>query len=295
MRIAVVTVPYSTDIGRWGNARSPGTLIGAGLLDRLREQGHEVAEPVVIELPRAERTRDAVTNLGRIAHRQSQAVAAALQDPGTVVMVLGGNCTHAPGAAGGVVRALGGCGVAWFDAHGDMNTMATTTSGMWGGMPYAVMLGWDLDDWRESAGLTPAIAPEAAALIGTSDLDEGEVAALRSHPLAHLDARQISGDDVEAVIAAALGPRAGAAPAWYLHMDPDVAGPEAVPGGHTPAPYWPPRDKILRAVAETARRVNVRAFNPGFVDPGGDPEGRAAAFCIDVALTVVDAMRERGR
>jgi hypothetical protein len=47
-----------------------------------------------------------------------------------------------------------------------MNTMATTTSGMWGGMPYAVALGWDLDDWREAAGLREPVRPEAAALVG---------------------------------------------------------------------------------------------------------------------------------
>ena len=292
MRIGVVLVPFSTDIGRWGSAKGPEAYIRGGLLEQLKARGHDVGEPVTVQLANAERTRDTVTNLGKIAHRQADAVAAALRGDGDrVVMVLGGNCTHAPGTAGGVARALGGCGVAWFDAHGDMNTMATTTSGMWGGMPYAVMLGWDLDDWREAAGLERPVAPEAAALIGSSDLDEGEEQALATHPIAHLRASDISGEDVEARIRAALAPRSQSAPAWYLHMDPDVAGPDAYPGGHTPAPTWPPRDKLLRAVAETVRVVDVKAFNPGHFTPDQDVDGRAMQLGIDTAMTVVDNLR----
>jgi arginase len=292
VRIAVVLVPFSTDVGRWGSAKGPGAYLRGGLLEMLKARGHDVAEPVIVELPNAERTRDTVTNLGRIAARQSEAVAAAVS-AGAVAMVLGGNCTHAPGSAGGVARARGDCGVAWFDAHGDMNTMATTTSGMWGGMPYAVMLGWDLDDWRVAAGLARPVRPEAAALIGTSDLDPGEEQALARHPIAHLTAADISGEDVEARIRAALAPRAAAASGWYLHVDLDVAGPEAFPGGHTPAPTWPPRDKLLRAVAETARVLDVAAFTPGAFNPDGDLGGRAMRLGMDTALAIVDAITTR--
>jgi arginase len=40
--------------------------------------------------------------------------------------------------------------------------METTTSGFLGGMPYAVALGWDLDDWRLAAGLIGTSDPDAA-------------------------------------------------------------------------------------------------------------------------------------
>jgi arginase len=291
LRIGVVLVPFSTDIGRWGSAKGPEAYVRGGLLELLKARGHHVDEPVTVALANAERTRDTVTNLGKIARRQSDGVAAALGSGADLVMVLGGNCTHAPGTAGGVARALGGCGVAWFDAHGDMNTMATTTSGMWGGMPYAVMLGWDLDDWREAAGLERPVPAESAALIGSSDLDPGEIDALDSHPIAHLTAADISGEDVEDRIRTALAPRSATVPGWYLHMDPDVAGPDAYPGGHTPAPTWPPRDKLLRAVAETVRVVDVRAFNPGHFTPDQDEGGRAMQLGIDTALTIVDQLR----
>ncbi len=133
-----------------------------------------------------------------------------------------------------------------------MNTMATTISGMWGGMPYAVALGWDLEDWREAAGLREPVRPEAAALVGASDLDPAEIAALERHPILRLDA----------------------AAAWYLHLDVDVAGPDIVPSALTPAPRWPPRSHLVEAAAATARAVACRAMGVAAYDPAGDPDRR---------------------
>src|SRR5947209_7669937 len=118
-----------------------------------------------------------------------------------------------------------------FDAHGDMNTWETTTTGLLGGMPYAVALGWDLADWRLAAGLEPAVRPEAAALIGTSDLDPAEVEALQRHPILHMDAQNLMQPKVAERVQAALSPRAAEANGWYVHLDLDVAGPEELPGG----------------------------------------------------------------
>src|SRR5215469_11269503 len=104
--------------------------------------------------------------------------------------------------------------------------MATTETGLLGGMPFAVALGWDLEDWRLAAGLEQPVRPEAAALIGTSDLDPAEVEALARHPMLHMDARELMQPGVGERIQAALRPRANEAAAWYVHIDLDVAGPE---------------------------------------------------------------------
>jgi arginase len=200
--------------------------------------------------------------------------------------VLEGNCTHALGPMGGIAATGAAPGVVWFDAHGDMNTMATTTSGMWGGMPYAVALGWDLDDWREAAGLREPVRPEAAALVGASDLDAAEEAALESHPILRMDAVEMQAPDVAVRWEDALGARANAAAAWYLHLDVDVAGPDVVPSSLTPAPHWPPRAHLVEAAAATARVVPCRAMGLAAYDPAGDADRRGAAFAIDMALAV---------
>ena len=293
MRIALICVPYAGDVARWGSANGPQAFLDQGLRLELERRGHTVSDPVWIDFPRAERTRDTVTNLGRIAARTSDAVHAALTGSSDLALVLEGNCTHAPGAIGGVSCATGGAGagVVWFDAHGDMNTMATTLTGLWGGMPYAVALGWDLDDWRLAAGLEPPVRPEAAALIGASDLDAAEIDALERNPVLRMDAADMLEPRVAARLDAALRTRAGEAPAWYVHVDVDVAGPEEVPGALTPAPLWPPRAHLIEAASAVAQAVPVRAIGLAAYDPAGDPSRRGARFGIDMALAVVESMR----
>ena len=208
MHIALICVPFQGDVSRWGSAMGPQAFLEAGLVAELEREGHSVREPVWIDFPRAERTRDSVTNLGRIAARTSQAVQEALQQPESLIIVLEGNCTHAPGAVGGLARMGETPGIVWFDAHGDLCTMETTMTGFLGGMPYAVALGWEFPDWREAAGLQSPVRPEAAALIGTSDLDAAEVEALAAHPILHLDAMALQPPGVTERVMRALQPRA---------------------------------------------------------------------------------------
>jgi arginase len=95
MEIAIICVPYQNDIARWGVARGPQAYLDAGLLDTLRATGHQILEPVWIELKRSERTRDPVTNLGTLAKYTAASVATPLRRPGTFVVVLEGECpTH---------------------------------------------------------------------------------------------------------------------------------------------------------------------------------------------------------
>ena len=287
MDITLVCVPYQVDVTRWGVALGPQAFLDHGLVRLLEERGHQVSPPIWIELPREERTRDSVTNLGRIAHRTSAAVSAAL-GRGDFVLVLAGDCTHALGPIGGLAQAFGKPGVVWFDAHGDMNTMATTTSGFLGGLPYAVALGWDLDDWRLAAGLESPVRAEAAALIGTSDLDDAEVEALQTHPILHLPAGELLVSGVAERVQQNLAPRAQEANAWYVHLDLDVGGPEESPGGLTPAPVWPPRAHLIEAVGAATRSVPVKVASLAVYNPASDKEGRGYQFGFDMALAVIN-------
>jgi arginase len=284
MNISIICVPYQNDVARWGTANGPKAFLEHGLVGMIEQRGHTVREPIWIELPNSERTRDSITNLGRIASRTSAAVSAAIRQD-DFALVLAGDCTHALGPIGGVAQACGAAGVAWFDAHGDMNTMATTTSGLLGGMPYAVALGWDLDDWRLAAGLEQPVRPESAMLIGTSDLDPAEVEALRAHPILHLDADYLKQTYISI---STLYPRAKMSPVWYLHIDLDVGGPKELPGGLTPAPHCPPRASIIHAVASATRALPVRAATVAVYNPSTDRNKRGLRFGLDMAMAVIE-------
>jgi len=288
MNVSIICVPYQLDVARWGFALGPQAFLDAGLVARLEARGHHVSEPVWVDLPRDERTRDTVTNLGRLAACTSDAVAHALQQEAGFALVLEGDCTHAVGAIGGVARACGTPGVVWFDAHGDLHTYATTGTGFIGGMPYAVALGWDLDDWREAAGLDHPVRPEATALIGASDLDPEESAALDAHPIVRLDAAEINNDG--GTTSKLLAPRANEADAWYLHLDVDVAGPDEVPGAMTPAPHWPQHADLIESIRAAAQTVPLRAMSLAAYNPAGDPERRGARLGLDALDAVLDGI-----
>src|SRR5690242_18947473 len=102
MAIAVICVPYQLGMARWGYAGGPQAFLNAGLIEQLRARGNVVGDPVWIELPRAEPTRDTVTKLSRIATRTSAAVFDALQRPVDLALILEGDCCHATGAIGGL-------------------------------------------------------------------------------------------------------------------------------------------------------------------------------------------------
>src|SRR5947209_16300040 len=80
MDITIVCVPFQVDVARWGCARGPQALLDAGIGEQIRTRGHTIRDIVWVDLPKSERTRDSVTNLGCIAHRTSAAVKAALAE-----------------------------------------------------------------------------------------------------------------------------------------------------------------------------------------------------------------------
>ncbi len=288
MNISLISVPYSNDVARWGAAKGPAAFMAAGLAETLRKRGHKVSAVQMIDLPREKRGRDTITNLGYLAARTSDAVHAALLK-GAFPIVLEGNCTHCVGPTGGVARADGSAGIIWYDAHGDIHTMQTTSTGLIGGMPFGVCMGWDFDDWRERAGLHVPVSPAATATIGASDLDPEEDAALTAHAMPRLDAKDMMTGG-GAKTSKLLKGRANKAKGWYLHYDMDVSGTDEVPGAHTPAPHWPPRQELIDSVAAAARAVPVRCFGLAAYDPGGDPEGRGARMGIDITCAVIDAV-----
>lgn len=288
MDISLISIPYSNDVARWGAANGPQAFIANGLSQSLQTHGHAVQQTQWLELPREKRTRDSIVNLGYLAARASDAVFEAIQR-GLFPLVLEGNCTHCVGPTGGVARALGSAGIAWYDAHGDMHTMQTTSTGLLGGMPFGVCMGWEFDDWRERAGLSKPVDPEACVLLGTSDLDPEEINALHTHPIGWLTAQDMlrnAGEQTRAL----LLPRAHHAKGWYVHFDMDVAGIDEVPGALTPAPHWPPRDELLASVVSTARSVPVKCFGLAAYDPGGDPEHKGAQLGIEMVCAALDAM-----
>lgn len=185
-----------------------------------------VEAATAIELPWPEAAIVEEANL----EAQTAAVEAALP---VRPLLLGGCCCSHLGAIRGLSRRHGRLAVVWLDAHGDLNTPATSPSGNAWGMPLRMAL--DAGD----------IDAADVALVGARELDPEE------HE--YVSAMGIDDDVARAV--------AGAA-AVYVALDVDVLDPAQIrcfmpsPGGPTVAQV----SEILREV----RSAGVPVAGLGF-------------------------------
>jgi arginase len=129
----------------------------------------------------------AVVEEGTLAE-QSLALAASLPER---PLVLGGCCCAHVGAIEGLAARVPRLGVVWLDAHGDLNTPATSPSGNEWGMALRMAI---------DGG---AVRAEDVALVGARSLDPGESAFIEevSLPLG-LDGVALALADVDAVYVA---------------------------------------------------------------------------------------------
>ena len=167
---------------------------------------------------------------------------------GKGVFVTGGTCLHAPGVAGGIRRAFGKdarLGVIWLDAHGDINVPETSPSGMLGGMPFSVMLGYCMEDWSKICGLEPAFDDRLAILADARSFDKEEAENLQRMNLKIMNTDEFLDEDKWRARVLEL---AGKVDALYLHIDADIVDSKYVPDHNTPEPNGPDIWTLLRNI-----------------------------------------------
>jgi arginase family enzyme len=137
---------------------SCGTVFHAGLVrvpQAWGDGGEAMAEAAFLELPYPEVGVIEADTL----EEQNLALAADLPER---PLVLGGDCCSHIGAVEGLAARQDRLAVVWLDAHGDLNTPATSPSGNTWGMPLRMILD------------SGAVAPVDVALVGARALDPPE-------------------------------------------------------------------------------------------------------------------------
>ncbi len=139
----------------------------------------------------------------------------ACQSP--MVFTLGGTCGIELGPVSHLNRVHGGqMAVVWLDAHGDLNTPATSPSGHFHGMSLRTLLG---EGDPEIVSLSqPSLLPEQVFLVGVRDLDPAEQEYVASSGLSVFDVHT-TGHHLAAQIRSAGFRRV------YVHLDLDVLEP----------------------------------------------------------------------
>jgi arginase len=179
---------------------------------------------VTAELP----DLDVWGRLGVLYERVAQAVAASSS---ALPVVVSGDCTVSLGVVAGLQRRGEDVGIVWFDAHGDVQTPETSTSGYIGGMPLRLLVGYRPELIGSRLGLL-AISEARAVLVGARDLDPAEVEYLRGATLAQYDIDNVLGPDGR----------------FLIHVDLDVVDPAEVPGLMYPVAGGPSGEALVSAV-----------------------------------------------
>ncbi|WP_197523014.1 arginase family protein [Actinokineospora pegani] len=186
---------------------------------------------------------DTWTRLVALADAVADRVAARI---GETPVVVSGDCLVANATITGAQRAGLDPSVVWFDAHGDVHTLETSTSGYLGGMALRLAMGAHAERFATPLGLRP-LTERQAVLVDARDLDPAEVrylstSDLRRHPVTALSAELLP-----------EGP-------LVLHVDVDVIDADEQPGMRFPAPNGPAQRDVLdaaRRVLTTGRVVAV--------------------------------------
>jgi len=177
------------------------------------------------------------------------AVACAVQADagfGGCPVVMSGDCNTSAGIMAGLQRAGADPAIVWFDAHGDVQTLETTTSGYLGGLALRLLTSYRPELITARLGLRP-VPEDRIVLAGARDLDPPEVA--------YLAGAQITRREVAGLTTAGLpdGP-------LYVHVDLDVIDGAGLPGLRFPAPGGPDAAQLADALRTLLATGQVAAF-----------------------------------
>src|SRR3954470_13870808 len=174
--VHIIGVPLDLGGGRRGVDMGPSALRIAGIGEQIAALGITVTDKgdLPAPIPETQELRDErkkyIRDIAKVCQKVYQTSLASL-DEGAMPIVLGGD--HSLGA-GSVAAAAEWArrtkelpiGLLWIDAHGDMNTPASSMSGNVHGMPLAALLGPEPAELAQFAGFVPSVLPDRTVLVG---------------------------------------------------------------------------------------------------------------------------------
>jgi ornithine--oxo-acid transaminase len=264
-----------------GCESAPDTLRRAHLAARLRAHGFRVRWTPVIRPAMRDRA-DSLRAVRRVCTRLAQRVERIL-GAGDFPVVVGGDHSSAIGTWKGVaraVRAQGGVGLLWFDAHMDAHTPQTTESGMLHGMPLACLLGYGYPELTAIAdGVT--LDPRHVCLFGVRSFERGEAEFLERLGVRVFLMEEIERRGVDEALREAFDIVRRAQAGYGITLDLDAIDPLDAPGVGTPAAHGMRAAELMEALARHGEDARLRGIEVVEYNPQRDRQTATAGLVGD--------------
>jgi len=268
----------------------------AGIGDQIAALGRTVLDKGDLPTPIPETQRPAdkkkhyIRDIAKVCQRLYDRALKSL-DEGAFPLVLGGDHSLAAGSVAASAdwlrrTASKPLGLIWVDAHGDMNTPATTESGNVHGMPLAALLGQEPLELA-SIGSNPSVLPDNTVLVGIRNLDPREKEQIRASGIHVFTMKDIDRDGIAKVAEQALALAARGTAGVHVSFDMDVCDPTIAPGVGTAVKGgfdYREAHMIMELVADSGQLVALDLVE---VNPTLDIRNTTAEFGAELALSAL--------
>ena len=294
--VHIIGVPLDLGGNRRGTDMGPSALRIAGIHEQLAALGLAVTDKgdVPSPIPEAKGAGDPrkryVKEIAKVCQRLFQISLASLAE-GATPIALGGDHSLAAGSVAAAslhLRRQGKpLGLIWVDAHGDMNSPASTGSGNVHGMPLAALLGPEPAELAHFAGDAPAVQANHTVLVGIRNLDDREKEIVRAAKVHVFTMKEIDRLGIAAVMERAIALASDGTGGFHVSYDLDACDPTVAPGVGTPVKgglSYREAHVVMEMIAESGKMTSLDLVE---VNPALDLKNTTAEFATELALSAL--------
>jgi arginase len=295
--VHLIGVPLDLGGNRRGVDMGPSAFRIAGLGDRLTALGCTLVDrgDLAAPIPETQKQRDErkkyINDIAKVCLKLYQLSLGSLEE-GALPIVLGGDHSLAAGSVAASAewakrtRDLP-IGLLWVDAHGDMNTPATSLSGNVHGMPLAALLGTEPAELSRIGTFAPKVDPAHTVIIGVRNLDEREKVAVRGSGVHVFTMKDIDRQGIASVAEQAVALAGNGTAGVHVSFDMDVCDPLIAPGVGTPVKGgldYREAHMVMEIVADSGL---LTALDLVEVNPTLDMQNTTAVLGTELALSAL--------
>ena len=293
----IIGVPLDLGGGRRGVDMGPSAFRISGLGEQIAALGYTVVDKgdLATPIPETQEQRDErkkyIRDIAKVCQKVYQTALASL-DEGAMPIVLGGDHSIAAGSVAAAaewaknIRGLP-IGLLWVDAHGDMNTPATSLSGNVHGMPLAALLGPEPAELSKIGTFSPKVHAAHTVLIGIRNLDEREKVAVRDSHVHVFTMKDIDRQGIASIVEQAVNLAGNGTAGIHVSFDMDVCDPAIAPGVGTPVKGgldYREAHMVMEIVADSGLLTSLDLVE---VNPTLDVRNTTAQLGTELALSAL--------